>query len=336
MMYPLLMAPCFRHGDETPWGGSSLRDWFGKDAPDERTGESLEVSALPGRESRVANGELLGLTLSEAILRWGTDLTGPFGGEFPLLLKLIDAREMLSLQVHPDDEYAGAHEGGRFGKTEAWVILSAAHGAKLVYGVNTSRDGLKRAVDSGSLERALRYVTVAPGDVLYIPAGMVHALGDGILIYEIQQSSDVTYRFWDWGRAGHDGKPRELHMDKALDVTNCDLRLDKLSGATVIVPGGSQTAYICDARFELWRLNVAGEMPLSAGRMKFLTPLGYCKIAWPGGELALKPLDTVLVPAALEGVSVVGGLPVLMSTTPDPAGIREALGYRADAVAGLS
>lgn len=119
-MYPLLMAPYFRHGSETPWGGSMLRDVFLKDAPDDQTGESLEVSALEGRESLVLNGPQAGRTLGSMIRLWGKELTGEIEGTFPLLIKLLDARELLSVQVHPDDAYAAANEGGKLGKTEAW------------------------------------------------------------------------------------------------------------------------------------------------------------------------------------------------------------------------
>lgn len=334
MLYPLKMAPRFRHGNDTPWGGDALRG-FGKPIPDDHTGESLEVSALPGLESTVENGALAGKTLAEAAEAWGSGLTGLSDGGFPLLLKLVDAREMLSLQVHPDDEYAAAHEGGKRGKTEAWVVLGAPHGARLVYGMDCDTAQLQQAIEANRLESVLNWTNVLPGDVLYIPAGMVHALGDGILLYEIQQSSDVTYRFWDWGRVGLDGQPRQLHMDKALDVTRPELRLPKLPGVTAIAAGGSQTCYISDANFELWRLNVAGDMPLPEGRMLLLTPLGQCKLSWPGGELLLGALETALVPAGLGGCAISGHLPVLMSTTPDGQKVRRMMGCRAEAVAGL-
>ena len=335
-LYPLRMTPYYRHGTQTPWGGSALRDLFGKDIPDDLTGESLEISAFGPTPSTVANGELEGKPLTEVVRLLGKDLTGLPGDEFPLMLKLIDARDMLSLQVHPGDEYAAAHENGKRGKTEAWVILSAPHGAELVYGVNCDKETLKKAIDDNELESALRFIKVVPGDVLYMPHGMVHALGSGIIIYEIQQSSDVTYRFWDWGRMGTDGKPRALHMDKAFEVTNCELKSGKLSGSTVITEGGSMTAYISDENFELWRLNVAGKMPLESGRMLFLTPLGACKLYWDGGEMDLVPLESILIPAALSGVAIEGRLPVLMSTTPDHEALKAQLGYRAAAVAGLA
>ena len=336
MVYPLKMKPYFRHGEDTPWGGSALKTLFGKDIPDDRTGEALEVYALPGRESVIENGPLAGLTLTAAIDKWGHDLTGPVEG-FPLLLKLLDAREMLSVQVHPDDEYAGKNEGGKLGKTEAWLVLSAEPGAKLVYGVNVEDSAaLTKAVEEGKLQDSMRWVTVLPGDVLYIPHGCVHALGGGIVIYEIQQSSDVTYRFWDWGRVGKDGQPRALHMKQALEVSRPELKMDKLPGATVICEGGSRTAYISDDNFELWRLNVAGDMPLPTGRMLMLTSAGEAKLTWADGEMELNPGDSCLVPAAMEGVKVSGRTTVMCATTPDHEAIREQLGYRAELVAGMA
>ncbi len=336
MLYPLKMIPYFRHGEETPWGGHALRDYFGKDIPDDRTGESLEISALPGRESAVENGPLAGMPLTKVMEKWGRDLTGDAEG-FPLLLKLLDAREMLSVQVHPDDAYAREHEGGKLGKTEAWLVIAAERGAKLVYGVNAgSGEELKAQVEAGKLEEGLRWVNVQPGDVLYIPHGCVHALGGGIVIYEIQQSSDVTYRFWDWGRVGRDGKPRALHTQAALDVSRPCLKLDKLPGATLITTGGSRTAYISDANFELWRLNVAGDMPLEPGRMLLLTSLGEAEVKWPEGSFTLNPGESCLVPAALEGGVISGRTAVMCATVPDRPALREALGYRAELVAGLT
>ena len=336
MLYPLKMIPYFRHAAETPWGGDALKALFGKQIPDDRTGESLEISALPGRESVVANGEMQGRTLTEVIAAWGEGLTGPVEG-FPLLLKLLDAREMLSVQVHPDDTYAHDHENGKLGKTEAWLVISAQPGAKLVYGVSAeSREELEAMVESGRLEEGLRWVKVQPGDVLYIPHGCVHALGGGLVIYEIQQSSDVTYRFWDWGRVGADGQPRTLHTRQALDVSRPELKLDKLPGATLITEGGSRTAYISDANFELWRLNVAGDMPLPTGRMLLLTALGECRLSWAEDGFDMSPGDSCLIPAGMDGVRISGLTSVMCATTPDRPALREALGYRAELVAGLT
>ena len=334
MLYPLKLSPYFRHGDETPWGGRALADVFGKAIPDDHTGESLEISALPGMQSRIENGELAGRPLGEAVEGWGEALTGLKEPGFPLLVKLIDARERLSVQVHPGDDYAGAREGKR-GKTEAWVVLAAPYGAQLVYGVKTEGRELKDIVAEGRLEDALNWTAVQPGDVLYIPHGMVHAMGGGLLVYEIQQSSDVTYRFWDWGRVDEQGRGRALHTEQALDVTRPKLKLPKLSGATLLARGGSVTYYISNEYFELKRLNVAGDMPLVAGRMQLITALGPCALAWPDGDMALEAGDGVLVPAALEGAVLKGRVSALCATTPDREALKQALGYRAGAVAGL-
>lgn len=332
-LYPLLMAPSFRHGEETPWGGHMLRNTLMKDAPEDATGESLEISTLPGHESMVANGEHTGKSLTRMVELWGSDLTGT-EGDFPLLLKLLDSQTALSVQVHPGDAYAAEHEGKR-GKTEAWIILNAEPGAKIVYGVDTKGEALKDIVAEGRIEDHLRWRTVRPGDVYYIPSGMLHALGEGVLCYEIQQSSDVTYRFYDWGRVGANGQPRALHIEKGLDVCRPELDLDRIEGTTALCKGGSRTYYISDTNFELCRLNLAGTMPLESGRMLFLTPMSGCTLRWDGGEMDLKPFDSVLVPAALQGVALVGDTKVLMSSLPDRPRLIKELGYRAENVAGL-
>ena len=329
-----VMKPCYRYGEMTPWGGDNLRLLFGKDAPEDRVGESLEVSALSGLESVIVNGEYAGRTLGEALKDNYEAITGCGKTPFPLLLKLLDARETLSVQVHPGDEYALKNDG-KYGKTEAWVILSAEEGSRIAYGIRPLDRPFKDVVADGGLEDSLNWVYPRPGEVYYIPHGCVHALGGGVMVYEIQQSSDATYRFWDWGRVGKDGKPRELHTQKALDVTRPELQLGKVPGATVLTEGGSVTHYICDENFALMRLNLCGRMPLDFKYMAFVTPLDTCKIGWEGGEYELKPFETALIPACAKGVWVEGRLTALCSTLPDQLALREQLGYRAENVAGL-
>ena len=332
--YPLLMSPYFRHGSETPWGGSMLRDVFMKETPDDQTGESLEVSALPGRESVVRNGIHAGKTFARMVELWGDNLTGQHCETFPLLLKLLDARDTLSVQVHPTDDYALVHEN-KLGKTEAWVILGAEPGAKIAYGLDLNGRDLREVVNNGELESVLHWETARPGQVYYIPGGTVHALGAGLQVYEIQQSSDVTYRFWDWNRVGKDGRPRELHTEKALDVTVPDRHLGNIEGTTVLCKGGSRTYYISDANFELCRLNVSGRMPISDGRMLFLTPTAPCTLEWADDSLELEAFDSVVIPAAMTDVTLVGDTKVLMSSLPNHEALIQELGYRAENVAGL-
>ena len=303
---PLKMKPYFRHGSETPWGGSKLRTLYGKDIPDDMTGESLEISALPGRESVIVNGELSGKTLTEAAQIMGADLLGEFN-EFPLLLKLLDAKERLSVQVHPDDDYASRVENKR-GKTEAWYILSADEGARLVFGVKAkSSEELKEAVASGHIEDTLNWIDVHPGDCLYIRSGTVHAIGGGIVLYEIQQSSDVTYRMWDWGR------PREIHTQKALDVTRCDIVTRPVEATVSDVIGGKRISLIDGDFFKLNRLDVMGRMPIATNSFALITALGEGEIEYDGGILAMHNGESALIPAALNSFMISGHLTVLMS-----------------------
>lgn len=331
-LYPMKMRPVFRHGVETPWGGEGLRKLFCKAIPDDLTGESLEVSALPGMSSMVENGDLSGWTLEAVYEKYRGALTGlTDDAAFPLLVKLLDAREMLSVQVHPGDAYAAEHHG-KLGKTEAWVVLDAPPGAKLVSGLKEGAD-LRSAVQDGTLEDALNWLPVSAGDVLYIPHGLVHALGGGIRVYEIQQSSDVTYRLWDWNRVGPDGKKRALHLEDALNVAR-PLPGSPLVGASQDVPGGRETLYICDGNFELWRLDMAGRMALEAGRMRLLTALGRCVVGWDGGTLALAAGDTVVIPAVCDAW-LEGNATAILSSTCDRDRAAARFGDRVLDVAGF-
>ena len=329
-----VMEPRYRFGEMTPWGGDNLRLLFGKDAPADRVGESLEVSALEGLESIIINGEYAGMTLADALRDDYEAVTGTDKAPFPLLLKLLDAKDTLSVQVHPGDEYAIKNDG-KLGKTEAWMVLAAEPGSRIAYGLKPSEKSLKQIVEDGEIEDNLRWVYPHPGEVYYIPHGCVHALGGGVMVYEIQQSSDATYRFWDWGRVGKDGKPRQLHTQKALDVTRPELNLDKVAGATVLTHGGSITHYICDDNFALMRLNVAGSMPLDFKYMAFVTPLDECKIVWGGGKVTLRPFQTALIPACVNDARIEGHLTALCSSLPEKQKLREELSYRAENVAGL-
>ena len=291
---PILMTPAYRYGPATPWGGEGLRTLFGKEIPDSRTGESLEVSAIPGLESRDPEGR----TLTELIGQFGEKLTGKgLAHPFPLLLKLLDARDTLSVQVHPDDAYAARVEG-KLGKTEAWHILYAAPDAELVYGVKagTDKETLLTASQAGAaVETLLRRVRVKAGDTYYIPAGTVHAIGAGIILYEIQQSSDVTYRFYDWERRDTQGNKRELHIQKAIDVTDVNAQWDA-ARETEIAPGHFRL--LDEPFFGLDRFEgFTGMLPADPRRFAFLTAVKACRVSWRDGEMALPAGRTALLPA---------------------------------------
>ena len=314
ILTPIKMTPAFRFGSATPWGGEGLRA-LGKAIPDARTGESLEVSVLPGLESR----DEAGRTLTALLKEHGEAMRGTQVGEtFPLLLKLISAQEMLSVQVHPDDAYANVHEGGKLGKTEAWVILAAEPGAQIVYGIRegVTREQLALACQSGgaAVQACLNRVAVQPGEVYFIPAGMVHALGGGITLMEIQQSSDVTYRFYDWDRVDAQGRSRELHIGKGLDVTDVSLHLSACVGKTRPCAGGQRTTYIDERAFTLERWQARGEMmlPQTPEHFSLLCALGEGTLAWDGGELPLHSGDCVFLPAQMERTTLRGALDALV------------------------
>ena len=302
-MYPLVMSPYFRSGESTPWGGTALKEKYGKNTPDEITGESLEISALPGHERK---------TLQEVFTLWGDRLTGKQGKDFPLMLKLLDARRDLSVQVHPDDAYALAHEG-KYGKSEAWYILDAEPGARLVYGVDAEGEKLRAIVEAGQLEEHLHWVEARPGDVFYIPSGTVHALGSGIQCYEIQQSSDVTYRFWDWNRVGKDGKPRELNLRKALDVSRTGRLPEQRAEQVIRAEGGKMTLLVSDPHFRLYAADLDGTFSLPAGEMLFVTPTAGCTLQWEDNGLELAPWQSALIPACMAETKISGSGRVLVS-----------------------
>ena len=220
-MYPLL----FRENlHEIVWGGRRLKTLKGLPADGRNIGESWEISAVRGSESVVKNGELAGSTLGELVNRFGAELMGRHiaevhGTEFPLLVKFIDAAGDLSIQVHPGDELARARHG-KLGKTEMWYVMDARPGATLLAGFKKQirPEEYAAKVADGSIVDVLARHEVHPGDVFFIPAGRVHAICRGILLCEIQQSSDVTYRLYDYNRLGLDGRPRQLHTEEARDA----------------------------------------------------------------------------------------------------------------------
>ena len=246
------VAPYLR---EIVWGGRRLQR-FGKDLPpDVPIGESFEVSALPGQECVVCAGPLAGLGLRAVIARYGQDLVGAavqarYGDDFPLLIKLIDAQEDLSIQVHPDDAYARAEGLGTFGKTEAWYVLHS-DGARLALGLREGTDEatLRQALTEGRAEEAVLYQDVAVDDVVFLRAGTVHALCRGVMVYEVQQSSDLTFRLYDYGRLGLDGQPRDLHITRGLAVT--DFASDVPRPLAAPIPGPDGVILVDAAEFSL-------------------------------------------------------------------------------------
>lgn len=219
---PFLLQPACK---DYLWGGNRLRTEFGKELECDPLAETWECSTHPEGSSIVASGKWKGQTLTE-VLRAHPEYLGSqpcsSKGELPILIKFIDAKKDLSVQVHPDDAYAKEHENGQLGKTEMWYVMDAAKDAKLIYGFyhDMTQEMLKESLEDGTIEKYLQKVKIKKDDVFFVEAGTVHAIGAGVLIAEIQENSDLTYRMYDYNRLDKDGKPRTLHKQKAIEVVN--------------------------------------------------------------------------------------------------------------------
>lgn len=316
MMYPLLLNPALH---TRVWGGRKLANVMHKTLPsDQPYGESWELHD----SVTVANGQYAGRTLSDLLSEHSEALVGPFSDPsegFPLLAKLLDCEDWLSVQVHPDDEQARQLEGEPRGKTEAWVILAADPGARLVRGVKpgTNREAMAEAIRNNTLEDLLVYGEVNQGDVLYVRAGTVHALGPGLLVYEIQQSSDTTYRLYDWGRMGLDGKPRQLHIEKGVQVSNVEtvpiITHAEASDVTPIIAGEFFTTYLHEVNGEL-ALDTDGQyfhaLTLAEGTLDIVANKGITENNAP---VTLQTGQTALIPAALGAYTLRGNGRLLRS-----------------------
>ena len=307
------------------WGGDKLVAFKGLPACDEPIGESWELSAVPGHESVVKGGEDDGLTLSQLVQRYGADLVGEnvyrrYGDSFPLLIKLIDAKRDLSIQVHPDDAMAQRRHGS-FGKNEMWYILDADEGATIATGFKRpiTPEEFDRHLAEGTLLDLVNRDASHPGDVFYIPAGMIHAIGAGNLLAEVQQSSDITYRVWDYNRRDADGNLRELHTSQAreaLDYNALDGQVappePSLIGSTELLTTRyfSLTHYIVDKGLRI-------EIPQSHSFLALTCIQGESLIEAEGlPSSAIKQGETVLIPACAHWVVFTGSARLLVTSVP--------------------
>ncbi|MFV9510112.1 mannose-6-phosphate isomerase, class I [Tepidibacillus sp. LV47] len=216
LLEPIFLQPVFK---ERIWGGTKLKTMFGYDIPSSKTGECWAISAHPNGQSIVKNGAFQGMILGD-LYQAHRELFGYLKDEkFPLLIKILDANDDLSVQVHPNDQYANVHENGEFGKTECWYVIDCPQDAKLIYGHHAkNKQELIEMIERKEWNKFLRKIPIHSGDFIYVPSGTVHALTKGTVVIEIQQSSDTTYRIYDYDRRDDKGRLRELHLDKAIDV----------------------------------------------------------------------------------------------------------------------
>ncbi len=304
------------------WGGDRLVSFLDLSEPGEALGEAWSIYG----ENRILNGPLQGKTLAEVTSALGAELIGSaplkrYGDTFPLLAKFIDAADKLSIQVHPDDAYAHEHEAdtGFHGKSEAWLILEAAPDAHVIWGFKDTLtpEAVKQAAREERLEPHLNFVPVKAGDVIYNPAGTVHAIGAGIFLFEIQQASDLTYRLYDYGRKDASDNLRELHLDKALEVA--DLTPGEHAHVTPKPLGDGKTELLKTEFFAFERWEVSGEMqastvPTSADLLSVLS--GELAVRAGDTEVTLKQGGSCVLPAALGAYSVSGEGVVLRCYVP--------------------
>ena len=310
-LYPIKFKPVLR---ETIWGGSALHERFGKESKHGKTiGESWEITGMTGESSVVANGFLKGNTLEEIIEIYMGDLIGDgpfekFGTEFPLLIKLIDASDRLSIQVHPDDRLAFERHHA-WGKTEMWYILAAGEDSIIYTGFNhkITKEEYLRYFDSKSLDLLVNSTVVRPGDAFFIPAGMVHAIGAGVILTEIQQTSDITYRIYDWDRVDASGKRRELHTELALDAIN--FNLDE-TGLIREIPETNRPLKLAECRYfhtNLLRLDapVIKDYSLTDSFVIYICTASSVLVECFSNTEKLTAGETILIPASADSVTII-------------------------------
>lgn len=309
---------------ETIWGGRTLIDDYGFTTDGDNAAEAWLLSCHKDGPSFVLNGEYKGKTLAEVIEAEGREVLGTNCRDirdFPVLIKIIDARDKLSVQVHPDDDYAYKYENEN-GKTEAWYVLKCDEGASLIYGVNhdMAREEFAAAIENGTLLDDVNVVPVKPGDVVFIPSGMLHAIGEGILLAEVQQSSNSTYRVFDYMRRDKNGNLRELHVKKAVDVMN--LSTTEVNFSAEGAPektGDAVKTYLTGCQyFKMTRVELDGTYADTADEKSFVSLLvldGEGKITSEDGEIALKKGSSIFIPAAKGEYTVSGKLEILETRT---------------------
>lgn len=317
MNEPIFLGPVFK---DYIWGGNKLKSLFGKNTPYEITAESWEVSTNKNGKSIVKNGIGKGSDLGELFAN--KEIRSQIFGtktkdmeEFPLLIKFIDANSNLSVQVHPDDKYAFEKENGDKGKTEMWYIMECKEGAQIICGMKegVKQEELTNILRSDNVAEYLNFVPVEQGDCIYIPSGTIHAILGDTLICEVQQNSDLTYRVYDWGRVGKDGKPRELHVNKAIDVVNVDNRPDIKRTATW---GAGEQNMISSDFFKTDKVTVKESQKEESNRETFYAMnvvKGSGSIEVEGTTYSLQLGDSFIIPACLGAYELKGDMELLKS-----------------------
>lgn len=317
MTAPLVVEPVFA---ERLWGGTALRGWFGDQVPDAVIGEAWVVSGLPGMASAVVSGAPDGYTLDRA---WADGLvTGsPREDDFPLLCKFLDPADWLSVQVHPDDRQAQQLEGEPRGKAECWYILDAVPGAELIMGHRRgSAVELAHDLESGDLMDQLVTQPVHSGSFFMVPAGCVHAVGPGVLVYEVQQSCDITYRLYDFDRVDAHGVGRELHVDKGFSVVTApfDPTASLTAEEPVATGFGTRRLLVSNEHFTVQRWDIEAPADITSSQFRVVTVIeGSGVIEYDEGTLPVSRGASLVIPTAGSPVRAAGAMAII-TTDPGP------------------
>lgn len=302
------------------WGGENLTRMFGKENSGENIGETWELTVRSDEMSNIINGEFAGMPLGDYINADKSVMGEKYdGGRFPLLIKFIDAKDKLSVQVHPDDDYAAAHENDP-GKTEMWYIVDAKPGAKIVYGLADGIDSedFSRAVESGNIDSAMGYTEVKKGETYFIPSGLLHAIGEGIIIAEIQQNSDLTYRVYDYDRRDAKGNLRELHIEKSLAVVKpfTEDEIDEIRFEAKDAEDDESTLAHC-RYFRVKHYDISEEITLNSDKDSFASVLcigGKGNIHFENADYELSAGDSYFIPSGMGEYKVIGDTEIIVST----------------------
>ncbi|MDG5814279.1 class I mannose-6-phosphate isomerase [Chitinispirillales bacterium ANBcel5] len=323
---PLLFEPIFK---EKVWGGSMLQKYLNKQFdPTVPIGESWEICGHGNDQSIITKGYVKGTSLHDLHLKFPTSLAGAniLSRSFPLLIKFLDAHQDLSVQVHPDDHQVKQKGWGEFGKTECWYIVNAKKNAEIIAGFNrnVTKKEIKDAVISKTLDKLLNFIPVSSGDVLFIPAGTVHAILGETLIYEVQETSDITLRLYDWGRKGLDGTSRKLHLEEALEVIDTSCNNNFKIPPVTYHQNGVKHSFRCACRYfalEQYFFEKNTTIKLQPKKsFRIITVLqNSAQLFYPSGKLKVQKGQSVLIPAQLKNLETYAteGSNLLLASVPD-------------------
>lgn len=308
------------------WGGDKIKNFKNILTRQENIGESWEISGVPGHESVVDTGEDSGLTITQLIEKYGADLVGEdiyrrFGSDFPLLIKIIDARDNLSVQVHPDDELAGKRHNSQ-GKTEMWYVIDADYDANIISGLSQeiTPGEYRRHVADNTITDVLAGHKSHPGDVFFLPAGRIHAIGAGNLIAEIQQTSDITYRVYDYDRRGLDGKPRQLHVEEAVDAIDYKVYDNYLTDYDREADG--EVPLVKCKYFDVEKITVNDQLTLPHTGDSFVVLIciaGQCSVDIDHEAVnSISRGHTALIAASARSITLTGNAVLIAASVPKP------------------